>query len=139
MMIIIISLQGDNDPVDVVEIGTATCEMGGIYTVKPGGVYAMLDDGEVDWKVIAIRSDDPKADSINDVEDVEREFPGELQKIMEWFRDYKIPDGKPANAFGYDNKCLNKDFAMNVIKETHGFYCKLKSGERENTEELSLI
>ena len=113
--------------------------MGGIYQVKPVGVYAMLDDGEVDWKVIAIRTDDPKAASVNDVEDVEREFPGELQKIMEWFRDYKIPDGKPANAFGYDSKALDKAFAMGVIKETNGFYNKLKSGERENTEELSLI
>jgi inorganic pyrophosphatase len=132
-------IQGDNDPVDVVEIGSATCEMGGIYEVKPVGVYAMLDDGEVDWKVIAIRTDDPKASSIHDVEDVEREFPGELGKIMEWFRDYKIPDGKPANAFGYDSACLNKEFAMHVIQETHGFYTKLKSGERDNSEGLSLI
>jgi len=69
---------GDNDPVDVVEIGSATLEMGGVYKVKPLGVYAMIDDGELDWKVIAINVDDPKAASVNDVEDVEREFPGEL-------------------------------------------------------------
>jgi hypothetical protein len=42
------------------------------------------------------------------------EFPGQLQKILEWFRDYKIPDGKPANAFGYDNKCMGKDFTLKV-------------------------
>jgi hypothetical protein len=42
------------------------------------------------------------------------EFPGQLQKILEWFRDYKIPDGKPANAFGYDNKCLDKEFTLKV-------------------------
>ena len=29
--------QGDNDPVDVVEIGSQTCEMGGVYQVKPLG------------------------------------------------------------------------------------------------------
>jgi inorganic pyrophosphatase len=125
--------------VDVVEIGSAVCEMGGIYRVKPLGVYAMLDDGEVDWKVIAIREDDPKASAVNDVDDVEREFPGELNRIMEWFRDYKIPDGKPANAFGYESKALDKAFAMTVIKETNGFYNKLKSGARENSWGLSLI
>jgi len=43
-----------------------------------------------------------------------REFPGQLQKILEWFRDYKIPDGKPANAFGYDNKCMDKEFTLKV-------------------------
>lgn len=30
-------LQGDNDPVDVVEIGSQTCDMGGVYQVKPLG------------------------------------------------------------------------------------------------------
>lgn len=42
------------------------------------------------------------------------EMPGELQKVLEWFRDYKIPDGKPANKFGYDNKCMNKEFTVQV-------------------------
>lgn len=130
-------LQGDNDPVDVVEIGSATCEMGGIYKVKPIGIYAMLDDGEVDWKVIAIRADDPKAEKINSVEDAEREFPGELEKVRVWFRDYKAPE--VINEFGYDNKCMDKEFCLKVIKDTHGFYTSLKSGARANSEELSLI
>jgi inorganic pyrophosphatase len=132
-------LQGDNDPVDVVEIGSASAEMGGEYAVKPLGVYAMVDDGEVDWKVIAIRVDDPKASQVNDVADVEKVFPGELQRILEWFRDYKIPDGKPANQFGYDNQCLDREFALKVVEETHGFYNKLRSGARANSEELSLF
>jgi len=131
--------QGDNDPVDVVEIGSAACEMGGVYPVKPVGVYAMIDDGELDWKVIAISTADPKADAINDVEDVEREFPGELEKIKVWFRDYKTPDGKPQNGYGYDDKCLNKEFTMGVIAETNAFYNKLKSGARVNDEGLSLF
>ncbi|KAK9823924.1 hypothetical protein WJX72_006397 [[Myrmecia] bisecta] len=129
---------GDNDPVDVVEIGSATLVTGGVYKVKPLGVYAMIDDGEVDWKVIAINVDDPKAASVNDVEDVEREFPGELEKILTWFRDYKIPDGKPANKFGYDSQALNKEFALDVIKETHTFYNNLKNGQRENDKGLAL-
>jgi len=129
---------GDNDPVDVVEIGSAQLAMGGVYKVKVLGVYAMIDDGELDWKVITINVDDPKAASVNNVDDIEREFPGELEKILIWFRDYKMPDGKPQNKFGYDNKCLDKDFALKVLEETHEFYNKLKSGARENTEELSL-
>lgn len=65
-------LQGDNDPVDVVEIGAESCAMGGVYAVKPLAILAMIDDGELDWKIAAIRADDPKADLVNDVEDVER-------------------------------------------------------------------
>ena len=63
---------GDNDPVDVVEISSTKLEMGGVYPVKCVGVYAMIDDGELDWKVIAINEADPLAEKINDVEDVER-------------------------------------------------------------------
>ena len=68
---------GDNDPVDVVEISSSKLEMGGVYSVKCVGVYAMIDDGELDWKVIAIRSDDELASKINDVEDVERCAPAQ--------------------------------------------------------------
>jgi inorganic pyrophosphatase len=42
-------VSGDNDPVDVVEIGSAALAMGSVTPVKPVGVYAMIDDGELDW------------------------------------------------------------------------------------------
>ncbi|THG19136.1 hypothetical protein TEA_001192 [Camellia sinensis var. sinensis] len=41
---------------------------------------------------------------VNDVDGVEKHFPGTLTAIRDWFRDYKIPDGKPANKFGLGNK-----------------------------------
>jgi inorganic pyrophosphatase len=130
---------GDNDPVDVVEIGTAAHPTGAVVPIKPLGVFAMIDDGELDWKVIAICASDPKASLVNDVADVEKHFPGELEKIRVWFRDYKTPDGKPQNAFGYDNKCLDKKFTLGVLAETHGFYNALRSGKRANDKELSLF
>jgi inorganic pyrophosphatase len=35
-------------------------------------------------------------------------FQGTLTAIRDWFRDYKIPDGKPANRFGLGNQAVNK-------------------------------
>ena len=67
-----IAIQGDNDPVDVVEIGSRQLETGGVYKVKAIGAYAMIDDGELDWKIVCIRADDPLANKINDIEDAER-------------------------------------------------------------------
>ena len=99
----------------------------------------MIDEGEVDWKVIAIRADDPRAGAVHDVEDVEREFPGELAKVLAWFRDYKTPDGKPQNRFGYADRCMNAEFARGVVDETHGFYNALRSGARENDGGLALF
>ena len=67
-----------------------------------------------------------------------REFPGEVDKIRTWFRDYKTPDGKPQNTFGYDDKAMNKEFTLGVIKETSGFYQNLLSGKTENSKGLAL-
>lgn len=35
----------------------------------------MIDEGELDWKIVAISLDDPKASLVNDIDDVEKHFP----------------------------------------------------------------
>ncbi|GER43285.1 inorganic pyrophosphatase [Striga asiatica] len=116
---------GDNDPVDVVEIGESRAKIGQVLRVKPLAALAMIDEGELDWKIVAISLDDPRASLVNDVDDVDKHFPGTLTAIRDWFRDYKIPDGKPANKFGLGNKPANKDFALKVITETNEAWAKL--------------
>ena len=44
---------GDDDPVDVVEIGAGSLAMGSFTPVKVLGCLSMIDDGELDWKVCA--------------------------------------------------------------------------------------
>ena len=44
---------GDNDPLDVCEIGLRQVQTGEIRPVKVLGVLAMIDDDETDWKVRA--------------------------------------------------------------------------------------
>jgi inorganic pyrophosphatase len=56
---------GDNDPLDVCEIGSANGVRGEIKQVKVLGVIALIDEGETDWKVIAIDINDPLASSLN--------------------------------------------------------------------------
>ena len=43
-----------------------------------------------------------------------REFPGLLDDIRVWFRDYKKPDGKPENKFGFDDQWQNKEYTLKV-------------------------
>ncbi|KAE9595045.1 hypothetical protein Lal_00041254 [Lupinus albus] len=116
---------GDNDPVDVVEIGETRRKIGDVLKIKPLAALAMIDEGELDWKIVAISLDDPKASLVNDIDDVEKHFPGTLTAIRDWFRDYKIPDGKPANKFGLGNQAADKDYALKVIKETNESWNKL--------------
>jgi inorganic pyrophosphatase len=120
-----LKVNGDNDPVDVVEIGSSALAMGSITKVKPLGVLAMIDDGELDWKVLAISVDDPLASQYNDIDDV----PAAIKDgVREWFRWYKTPDGKPLNEFGFEEKFLNAAEAKKVIAETNESWKKLRAG-----------
>lgn len=120
---------GDNDPVDVVEIGTRAREQGEVSRVKVLGALAMIDDGELDWKVLAIGVDDPLAAELQDVSDLESKAPGVISGVREWFRWYKTPDGKPLNAFGFNEEPLGRKAALKVIEETHGHWKRLRSEE----------
>jgi inorganic pyrophosphatase len=104
--------KGDNDPLDVCEIGELVGYTGQVKQVKVLGVMALLDEEETDWKVIVIDVNDPLAPKLNDVEDVERHLPGLLRATNEWFRIYKIPDGKPENQFAFTGECKNKKYVF---------------------------
>lgn len=41
------------------------CSRGDVIRVKVLGVLAMIDEGETDWKVIAINVEDPEASEFN--------------------------------------------------------------------------
>ena len=116
---------GDNDPLDVCEIGLRQIQTGEIRPVKVLGVLAMIDDDETDWKIVAIDAEDRWAEELNDVADVERLLPGTVSLIREWFRTYKIPDGKPPNKFALGEECKGATYAHKVIHETHEAWVNL--------------
>ncbi|KAF9892897.1 Inorganic pyrophosphatase [Aspergillus nanangensis] len=125
---------GDNDPLDVCEIGELVGYPGQVKQVKVLGVMALLDEGETDWKIIVIDVNDPLAPKLNDVEDIERHLPGLLRATNEWFRIYKIPDGKPENQFAFSGECKNKKYAEEVIEECSEAWEKLIAGKAPKGE-----
>lgn len=116
---------GDDDPVDICEIGHRVAKRGDVLEVKVLGILAMIDDGETDWKVIVIDVEDPLASSLNNLDDVEKQMPGFLNDTREWFRIYKMPDGKPENKFAFDGEYKDTEFAHNIIQETNTFWKQL--------------
>lgn len=41
------------------------CSRGDVIQVKVLGALGLIDEGEMDWKIIAINIDDPEADKFN--------------------------------------------------------------------------
>ncbi|KAI9806831.1 MAG: Inorganic pyrophosphatase [Piccolia ochrophora] len=126
--------KGDNDPLDVCEIGELVGYTGQIKQVKVLGIMALLDEEETDWKVIVIDINDPLAPKLNDIEDVERHLPGLLRATNEWFRIYKIPDGKPENQFAFSGECKNKKYATDIIRECGEAWERLITGKTQPGE-----
>lgn len=42
------------------------------------------------------------------IEDVRKSRPGHLEATVDWFRKYKVPDGKPENQFGFNGQFREK-------------------------------
>lgn len=98
--------------VDVVEIGERQAKIGEVLKVKPLAVLAMIDEGELDWKVVAISVDDSKADLVNNVADVEKHFPVSLLSFkVILFNDLHILEESELNYF-----CSRLIFVMNRLQ-----------------------
>jgi len=125
--------KGDNDPVDACEIGSKIHRRGAVIKVKVLGCYALIDEGETDWKLIVVDVNDPLSEKLNDLNDVERLFPGLLAGTREWFRIYKVPDGKPRNKFAFNDEPKGRDFALKVLDHCHQQWKELISREENKT------
>lgn len=68
---------------------------------------------------------------ISDVADIETHFPGLLKATVEWFKIYKIPDGKPENQFAFGGEAKPREFAVKVVDEVHEFWKGLVKEEVE--------
>lgn len=122
-------LLGDGDPLDVCEIGSEILSTGQVLKVKILGSLALVDDGELDWKVIVINVKDPLADLVSDIEDVEKFCPGLLKATRQWFQDYKLSDGKPKNVFALEGKYRNLKETVETVAECNREWKKLVSGK----------
>ncbi|OIR58151.1 MAG: inorganic pyrophosphatase [Amphiamblys sp. WSBS2006] len=126
-------LKGDNDPLDAIEIGTRVLQTGSVVKVKILGALALIDEGELDWKIICIDTQDPMAGKINTVEDIRKEMPGLLEHTVRWFKIYKVPDGKPLNTFAFDDSPIDRDQAVAVVKKCSEMWCDLVRGKEKSS------
>jgi radical S-adenosyl methionine domain-containing protein 2 len=107
------NLSGDNDPLDVIDIsGPFNASPGEIRPVNILGSFCLIDQGEMDWKIIV--SNTQKSISPKDQE--------KINSIMEWFKMFKTFFGKKPNIILQNNKFFNKEDTIKIIKECHEDY-----------------
>jgi len=126
---------GDNDPLDVMEVGSGPLPMGSSVAVKVLGSLELIDEGEVDHKIVALRADDPDAHRVSDMASLEYAKPGITAKLIDWLKMYKTSDGKPENFLSSEFPTTKAE-AVAIIEECHERWSKLKNGQTINKDGL---
>jgi 3'-phosphoadenosine 5'-phosphosulfate synthase len=127
---------GDNDPLDVIELGSESLLMGSITPCRVLGGFELIDEGETDQKILCIALSDKDASSIHSLEDLERVKPGHLDRLRDWLKRYKTSDGKPENSLASETP-KTKEEALTVIQETHARWRALCGHDGSSLASLS--
>lgn len=114
-------LEGDGDPLDICVLTERTITHGDILLqAKPIGGFRMIDQGEVDDKIIAVLKDDAVYGSYNDVSEVPKKV---LDRLQHYFLTYKDIPGNGERQISIETTYGAKD-ALKVIELSAADYRK---------------
>jgi inorganic pyrophosphatase len=83
------TLWEDNDPLDVVVLTTFPLHPGILVKSRPVAVMEMIDDGESDYKIIAVPVDDKRWDDTHDLADLNKHMMKEFVHFFETYKELK--------------------------------------------------
>ncbi|AIN95321.2 inorganic pyrophosphatase, putative [Leishmania panamensis] len=119
---------GDGDPVDVVHLGPPH-RVGTYEPVRILGVLGLIDQGETDWKIIVESASVTAGEGYGTLAKV----PQELQAtIIDWFENYKVPDGKKKNEFAFSKEIKDAEMALSIVAQCASQYDALMKGKCAN-------
>ena len=102
---------GDEDPLDVLVLCQEEIVPMALVEVYPIGVLKMIDQEQVDEKIIAISKQDPFLNMYNDISEIPAHISAE---IMHFFEVYKQLEGKQTTV----DKIMGRKEAEKIIEES---------------------
>ena len=88
----------DNDPLDALLFSSSPIIPGAMVTGRVIGAMEMIDNGEIDHKIVCVNAKDPRYDHVHTVEDL---TPYQRKDMVTFFELYKIPQtGKDTTQVG---------------------------------------
>ena len=110
-----IELGGDGDPLDVIVLGEQL-QKGNVVEVKLIGILKMMDDGEVDDKLIAVMANNSIFSRVNSFNELKNSYQGITEILEIWFTNYKGTEKAIVNGFEDEKK------ALEIFKSAHEQY-----------------
>ena len=111
------TLSPDGDPLDIWILSNEKTYPGCIIPARVLGYLDMVDNGLLDYKLIAVVDVDPKFKEINDLDDLDEIT---LKEIKNFFENYKSLDDIEVSVGSFHKK----DEALKIIEE-----CKKRYNE----------
>lgn len=101
----------DNDPLDVLVLCQSPINPMTLVECYPIGVVKMIDQDEVDEKIIAIVKNDPSLNCYKDISELPKHI---FDEISHFFNVYKTLEGKTT----YVKEILNSEKAKEIIQHS---------------------
>lgn len=105
----------DGDHTDVLLFTTNPITAGAVVEARAIGFMEMIDGGEVDNKILAVPTTDPRFKDIQTLEDLPEH---KLKEIQNFFETYKVLQGKSVEVKGFSGK----DKAIEELNKTKKAY-----------------
>ena len=109
------TLGQDNDPLDILVICSQAIQSLCLVEAKVIGNMQMIDQGQVDDKIIAVAVKDPSVNHINGVDELPSHF---IAVLKNYFEQYKVLENKKVEIDNFQDKKT----AMKVITDSIAFY-----------------
>ncbi len=109
------TLYDDGDPLDVLVLIKEPTFPGCVLTVRPIGIFRMLDQGDADDKVLGVVDNDPLYSDFHGLRDVPSHY---LREVEHFFSHYKDLEGKRVEALGWAPRAV----AMEKIVHAQALY-----------------
>ena len=113
----------DQDPLDVLVIGTEPTFPMVVMEVKPIGVFHMTDEKGPDEKIICVPVNDPIWSKNNDISDLN---PHRLKEIEHFFQVYKDLEEKKVDTGGWSGADEAKEIYKKCVQRYQGSSHKMK-------------
>lgn len=115
--------KGDDDPLDVFEISGSSFFVGDVVSVEVVGSFCLIDQNEVDWKILCVSKKYLDAHSIT-ADEMFNEFKvkGSLTELLAKLKKYKIYEGKKPNVIYQNDKIFDKVSSIKTILQSHKDY-----------------
>ncbi len=109
------TLGHDNDPLDILVLCSQSIQSLCLVEVKVIGNMQMIDQGQIDDKIIAVAAKDPSVNHYQKMEDLPQHF---LLELRNFFEQYKVLEDKKVEIDNFQDR----DTACKIIREAIVLY-----------------